>query len=310
LSDQEAQDKNQEPITNVVHEIDQPEDKKRNPKKTTAKKVRFITISGQKYRFDYEWGALEEDIPKTSYLDREQGAIKVILNSKYRLLNVIKPSLFYIAIYVIEGIVEIFLKENNKSLDKLITIRDKTVKTLADVISEDVEEQNMEKDSQIQEAQNYLLKSRVQSGDSSKLTGREKDILHLRLEEGCTLEKIARQYKLTNSRVGQIITSAVNKINDKIDKIEVNLNSFEESSGKIIDNIAEEYDTDVSELLGDSRNAKLVLPRHLIMYLLRKKLKMSFPSIAKIMQRKNHTTIIHAYEHIRKLITDGKVSVE
>ncbi len=134
--------------------------KKRSPRKTQIKKVRFVTIAGKRYKFDYEWQELEEDVPKISYTDKERGFIMIILNSRFSVLNIIKDQIFYIALHVTEGIVEEFLRENSRPLDKVIELRDKTIKIF---MVEDWVEDWQEKDI-IDDEQQYGADANIKEG--------------------------------------------------------------------------------------------------------------------------------------------------
>ncbi len=69
---------------------------------------------------------------------------------------------------------------------------------------------------------------------------------------------------------------------------------------KIIQVTAEFYDLKERELLSNSRRKDVVKPRQIAMYLLRKELNSSFPSIGKRFGGRDHTTAIHAFEKIEK----------
>jgi chromosomal replication initiation ATPase DnaA len=47
--------------------------------------------------------------------------------------------------------------------------------------------------------------------------------------------------------------------------------------------------------------------RHLAMYILYKKLKLSYPKTARALKRTDHTTAIHAVDRVQKLIDSDKV---
>jgi len=160
LGDKEKRDIKKKKVCDIKDENNHKEivsEHGRTPRKTQIKKVRFITIAGKKYQFDWEWGKLDEDVAKQSYLDKDRNIIMIILNSRYKMLDIIKPDIFYHAIYVIEGIIEVFLKENNQALDRVILLRDKTAKQLASIFSDDSIDNEADKDSQVLEAQSYVL---------------------------------------------------------------------------------------------------------------------------------------------------------
>ncbi|KPJ57564.1 hypothetical protein AMJ49_00365 [Parcubacteria bacterium DG_74_2] len=70
---------------------------------------------------------------------------------------------------------------------------------------------------------------------------------------------------------------------------------------KIIQATAEFYDLKEKDLLSKSRRKEIVKPRQIAMYLLRKELKGSFPFIGRKL-KKDHTTVIYAFEKISKTI--------
>jgi len=73
LSKQEMRESPENEIATI--ESEPVSEKGRTPKKTSENKVRFITIAGQRFRFDYEWGSLEESVAKEAYLDKEKNTI-------------------------------------------------------------------------------------------------------------------------------------------------------------------------------------------------------------------------------------------
>ncbi len=112
---------------------------KRVPKKTQKRRVRFITIAGKKYQFDWDWKDFDEEISKVSEIDRDGKKIMVFLNSRFPLLNIVKDEVLYISMFVTEGIAEVFVRENKKGSDKVISLRDSHLKNLAKIVAEDIE---------------------------------------------------------------------------------------------------------------------------------------------------------------------------
>ncbi len=83
------------------------------------------------------------------------------------------------------------------------------------------------------------------------------------------------------------------------------LSSFEAQSLKrsltpkeLINVIAEFYDVQVVDIIGKSREKRLVTPRQIIMFLLRDELKMSYPAIGNELGGRDHTTAMHAHTKI------------
>ena len=66
--------------------------------------------------------------------------------------------------------------------------------------------------------------------------------------------------------------------------------------------MADFYDLKEKEIISDSRRKEIVKPRQIAMYLLREKMQSSYPSIARKLGGKDHTTAIYAYRKISKEI--------
>lgn len=66
--------------------------------------------------------------------------------------------------------------------------------------------------------------------------------------------------------------------------------------------VSEHFRIPVEELIGKKRNKAVVLPRQISMYLARELTDQSFPDIAQAFGGRDHTTVIHSYEKIRREI--------
>jgi len=69
---------------------------------------------------------------------------------------------------------------------------------------------------------------------------------------------------------------------------------------KIVKIVSEFYDVKEEDILSKIRRKEVLKPRHVIMYLLRNELNYSYPAIAQKFGGKDHTTVIHACEKIKK----------
>lgn len=148
--------------------------------------------------------------------------------------------------------------------------------------------------------------------NKERTTDREDKILKMRLE-GNTYQRIGDVFNITRERVRQILNSALSKVEGtykKLSPVVVGVDEMNENIEKIISIISQTYDISREDLLGNRRVAKLVFPRHLAIYFLRKNLKLSFPKIAKIMRKKDHTTALHAYEKICHLIKSENINIK
>jgi len=74
---------------------------------------------------------------------------------------------------------------------------------------------------------------------------------------------------------------------------------------KVVGLVASYFDIKVADLKGDSRQSRFVLPRQVTMYLLRKELKLPLEKIADELNRKDHTTALHAVDKISKAVETG-----
>lgn len=299
----------------VEDEVKDPtRDQNRTPKKNSLNRAKFITINGQRYKFEFEWANLDDsEKSKEAFLDPSTSTIMVMLNKKYKLLDILSPDILYMIFYISEGIIEVFLKESNQSNDRLVHLRDGIIKRLADVYSDDISLKIKEKDENEVEAYNHLINTKNKEDDL--LNDNEKKCLSMRLEDGMTLKEIGDHFGFTRERARQLISSALRKINKTDEKLEVNdetgveyvsdLSSkqLEAEIQKIIENTSSAYGISIEDVLGDRRQKDTVLPRHIIMYKLRKELELSFPKIGRIFG-KDHTTIMHAFDKIEKMLSE------
>jgi chromosomal replication initiator protein len=72
---------------------------------------------------------------------------------------------------------------------------------------------------------------------------------------------------------------------------------------KIAESVAEFYNISMEDLTKQSRKKEFVKPRQIAMYLIRKELDNSFPSIGDFFGGRDHTTVMHAVDKVQNLIT-------
>ncbi len=68
----------------------------------------------------------------------------------------------------------------------------------------------------------------------------------------------------------------------------------------IIDTVCQYYGVKKDKLLGKGRPQKIVIPRQMAMYICRKELNESFPSLRDYFKRKDHSTVLYACERVEK----------
>ena len=71
---------------------------------------------------------------------------------------------------------------------------------------------------------------------------------------------------------------------------------------QIISKVSHHFNVDVSDIISPKRDRHIMIPRQIAMYLMRSELHTSFPSIARELGRKDHTTAIHSVEKITKAV--------
>jgi chromosomal replication initiator protein len=74
---------------------------------------------------------------------------------------------------------------------------------------------------------------------------------------------------------------------------------------KIINKVAGFYDISVNDLVGSCRRKELVVPRQIVMWLMREELRSSYPSIGQELGGRDHTTAIHACNKIEGEIKEN-----
>jgi len=77
------------------------------------------------------------------------------------------------------------------------------------------------------------------------------------------------------------------------------------SAKQMSQTVATFYDLEMEELMGQSRERRLAVPRQILMYLLREENKMSFPNIGREIGGRDHTTAMHACNKITNELQDN-----
>lgn len=77
---------------------------------------------------------------------------------------------------------------------------------------------------------------------------------------------------------------------------------------QLLRSVAEYFEIEIENLTGQSRKKELVVPRQIVMYLMREEMKASFPYIGGELGGRDHTTVMHAYSKISTFIeTDERL---
>ena len=118
------------------------------------------------------------------------------------------------------------------------------------------------------------------------------------------------------------LEGAFNKIIafSKLNKVDINLAYAEEALKDVIDPdlprditptliinvVAEHFNISPTDITSKKRNSEFVLPRQIVMYLCRTMTETSLAGIAKILGKKDHTTVIHGIKKITEGILDDE----
>ncbi len=79
----------------------------------------------------------------------------------------------------------------------------------------------------------------------------------------------------------------------------------------VIKTIADYYNTEEKDIYAKNRKKELVKPRQVIMYVLREDFDISYPSIGEKLGGRDHTTVMHSYEKIKKdILVDSDLANE
>jgi len=79
----------------------------------------------------------------------------------------------------------------------------------------------------------------------------------------------------------------------------------------VVDKVAEFYGIDEESIYEKTRRREVVRPRQIIMYILREDFRISYPTIGAKLGGRDHTTVIHSCEKIkREIVGDNDLSQE
>ncbi|MFZ2193843.1 MAG: chromosomal replication initiator protein DnaA [Candidatus Moraniibacteriota bacterium] len=74
----------------------------------------------------------------------------------------------------------------------------------------------------------------------------------------------------------------------------------------ILKAVSDFYDINLDDLVAKNRKQEVVRPRQVAMYLMRNDLQLSFPCIGEKIGKRDHTTAIHAFEKITKILEEDE----
>lgn len=114
------------------------------------------------------------------------------------------------------------------------------------------------------------------------------------------LNRLIAYYEFNN--VQPTLDATKNILNSVIS----NFQSKSTTTKDIIEAVSRFYNINIRDIAGKSRKKELVVPRQIIMYLMREEINASYPTIGQELGGRDHTTAMHAYNKIRREITENE----
>ncbi len=114
------------------------------------------------------------------------------------------------------------------------------------------------------------------------------------------INRLVAIYQLENRRV------ALDEAKSIIQSLSLHLPKGSLTAKKIIKVVADFYEENVVDIIGESRKKELVVPRQIAMFLMREEANASFPNIGQELGKRDHTTAMHAYAKIKNSLNDNE----
>ena len=168
---------------------------------------------------------------------------------------------------------------------------------VADVIRPDIETRMAILTSKCEE-RNYNLEDKILNYLAENVQNNIRDL------EGA-LNRLIAYHEFNNSQPNIETTKSI------LSGIISNYQSKTTSPKTIIDAALKFYDVALKDLIGKSRKKELVVPRQIVMYLMREEINTSYPTIGHELGGRDHTTAMHAFNKISKsIIQDDRIKQE
>jgi chromosomal replication initiator protein len=128
------------------------------------------------------------------------------------------------------------------------------------------------------------------------------NIKNIREAEGLITKLIAYSSLTKKELSSEVVGSLID-----YKKSHIGSNALE---SKILGSITDKYSLTIEELKSNSRKKDVVLARHIAMYMLRFHAKKTYIDIANFFNRKDHTTVLHAFKKISAAVNNEKKSTK
>lgn len=114
------------------------------------------------------------------------------------------------------------------------------------------------------------------------------------------LNRLIAYYEFNNSQ--PTIEATKNILNGIIS----NFQSKSATAKDIIETVSGFYNINIKDITGKSRKKELVVPRQIVMYLMREEINASYPTIGQELGGRDHTTAMHAYNKICREVKENE----
>lgn len=162
---------------------------------------------------------------------------------------------------------------------------------IADVAAPDIETRVAILESKCKE-KNYSLDSEILDFVAENVKNNIREL------EGA-LNRIIAFHEFNNSQ------PTVDTVKNVLSSILTNLKTKSITSKNIMDSVASFFDVDIKHITGKSRKKELVYPRQITMFLMRREINTSYPTIGRELGGRDHTTAMHAYNKVERQLEDN-----
>jgi len=163
---------------------------------------------------------------------------------------------------------------------------------IVDIIRPDIETRTAILEAKCKE-KNYSLDEEILNFIASNVQNNIREL------EGA-LNRLIAYHEFNNSK--PTLDTTKNILNSLI----ANIKTKSTTSKNIMNAVSDFFDVQIKEITGKSRKKELVYPRQITMYLMRKELNTSYPTIGQELGGRDHTTAMHAYNKIIREIDNNE----
>jgi len=157
---------------------------------------------------------------------------------------------------------------------------------IADIGAPDVETRIAILETKCRE-KNYKLDKEILAYIANNITSNIREL------EGA-LNRLIAYYEFNNS------LPSIQSTKNILAGIISNFQSQSTTAKTIIEAVSKFFDINLKDITGQSRKKELVVPRQIAMFLMRKEINSSYPSIGQELGGRDHTTAMHAYNKVAK----------